>query len=52
LVFHVSEYFSGHGVDCPFLGQVPIRFNLTDPTAGYHVPLLATPWAYSTYRGS
>jgi hydroxyisourate hydrolase len=52
LVFHVSEYFSGHGVDCPFLGQVPIRFNLTDATAGYHVPLLVTPWAYSTYRGS
>jgi 5-hydroxyisourate hydrolase len=52
LVFHVSEYFAGRGVECSFLGQVPIRFNLTDATAGYHVPLLVTPWAYSTYRGS
>jgi 5-hydroxyisourate hydrolase len=52
LVFHVSEYFSGLGVGSPFLGQVPVRFNLTDATVGYHVPLLVTPWSYSTYRGS
>lgn len=52
LVFHVSEYFSAHGVACTFLSQVPIRFNITDAAAGYHVPLLVTPWAYSTYRGS
>lgn len=52
LVFHVSDYFISRGVECPFLGQVPIRFNITDATAGYHVPLLVTPWAYSTYRGS
>ena len=52
LVFHVSDYFASHGVECAFLGQVPIRFSITDATAGYHVPLLVTPWAYSTYRGS
>jgi 5-hydroxyisourate hydrolase len=52
LVFHVREYFSGRGVECTFLDQVPIRFAITDATAGYHVPLLVTPWAYSTYRGS
>ncbi len=52
LVFHVREYFSGHGVECSFLDQVPIRFSIVDPAAGYHVPLLVTPWSYSTYRGS
>ena len=52
LVFHVREYFAGHGVECTFLDQVPIRFAITDAAAGYHVPLLVTPWAYSTYRGS
>jgi 5-hydroxyisourate hydrolase len=35
-----------------FLEQVPIRFNIVDAEAGYHVPLLVSPWAYSTYRGS
>ncbi len=52
LVFHVREYFSGRGVECTFLDQVPIRFSISEATAGYHVPLLVTPWAYSTYRGS
>ncbi len=52
LVFHVREYFSARGVECTFLDQVPIRFSITDAKAGYHVPLLVTPWAYSTYRGS
>lgn len=52
LVFHVREYFTARGVECPFLDQVPIRFSITDAKAGYHVPLLVTPWAYSTYRGS
>ncbi len=36
----------------PFLDVVPIRFGLADAGASYHVPLLVTPWAYSTYRGS
>jgi len=52
LVFFVKEYFAGRGVECVFLDEVPIRFRIADATAGYHVPLLVTPWAYSTYRGS
>ena len=48
LVFHVGEYFR----DRSFLDQVPVRFTISDPQAKYHVPLLVTPWAYSTYRGS
>ncbi len=36
----------------PFLDRVPIRFGIADATAHYHVPLLVSPWAYSTYRGS
>jgi 5-hydroxyisourate hydrolase len=35
-----------------FLEEVPVRFTVADVTAGYHVPLLVSPWAYSTYRGS
>ena len=52
LVFHVRAYFAARGVECPFLDDVPIRFTITDVNAGYHVPLLVTPWAYNTYRGS
>ena len=52
LLFAVRDYFAGRGVACDFLDRVPIRFSLADVTAGYHVPLLVTPWAYSTYRGS
>jgi hydroxyisourate hydrolase len=52
LVFHVRAYFTAHGVECPFLDSVPIRFSIADGSAGYHVPLLVTPWSYSTYRGS
>jgi 5-hydroxyisourate hydrolase len=52
LVFFVKDYFSGLGLECTFLEDVPIRFSITDATAGYHVPLLVTPWGYSTYRGS
>jgi 5-hydroxyisourate hydrolase len=48
LIFHVGTYFHGEG----FLNRVPIRFVIQDATAGYHVPLLCSPWAYSTYRGS
>lgn len=48
LVFHVGEYFG----DRSFLDQVPVRFTISDASAKYHVPLLVTPWAYSTYRGS
>lgn len=54
ILFHVGEYFAGEpGVtDPPFLGEVPIRFGMADRAAHYHVPLLASPWSYSTYRGS
>ena len=54
LVFHVAPYFQGKpGADSvPFLDRVPIRFTISDETRPYHVPLLVTPWAYSTYRGS
>ena len=52
LVFFVKAYFSGRGVECVFLDDVPIRFAITDASAGYHVPLLVTPWSYNTYRGS
>jgi 5-hydroxyisourate hydrolase len=55
IVFHVAEYFRRHGVelpDPPFLDRVPIRFGIADRDAHYHVPLLCTPWSFSTYRGS
>lgn len=54
LVFGVAAYFRGRGAalaDPPFLDEVPIDFGLADD-AHYHVPLLASPFAYSTYRGS
>lgn len=54
LMFHVNEYFSA--TDSPdagkFLDRVPVIFLITDASANYHVPLLVSPWAYSTYRGS
>ena len=57
LVFHVGEYFAqkipaAERVAIPFLDQVPVRFGIADAKASYHVPLLVSPWAYSTYRGS
>jgi 5-hydroxyisourate hydrolase len=52
IVFRVREYFAARGVECRFLDCVPVRFNIADGATGYHVPLLVTPWAYSTYRGS
>ena len=55
LVFDVGAYFADAGLassDEPFLGLVPVRFGIADPDASYHVPLLASPWSYSTYRGS
>lgn len=51
LLFDVRAYFAARGVECPFLDRVPIRFHLAADTP-HHVPLLVTPWAYSTYRGS
>ncbi len=55
LVFAVAAYFRSQGValaDPPFLDEVPLDFGIADAQAHYHVPLLASPWAYSTYRGS
>jgi 2-oxo-4-hydroxy-4-carboxy-5-ureidoimidazoline decarboxylase len=55
LRFAIGDYFVRRGTplpDPPFLGIVPIRFAVAEPEAHYHVPLLATPWSYSTYRGS
>jgi hydroxyisourate hydrolase len=55
LEFHVADYFTAKGVPqaaVPFLDVVPVRFGIADPSASYHVPLLMTPWAYNTYRGS
>lgn len=52
LIFQVRAYYTARGVECGFLDDVPIRFSITDPAASYHVPLLVTPWAYQTYRGS
>ncbi|MBE9043623.1 hydroxyisourate hydrolase [Pleurocapsales cyanobacterium LEGE 10410] len=54
LVFTVGNYFSEYGqYSAPlFLDEIPIRFGISDIEAHYHVPLLVSPWSYSTYRGS
>jgi 2-oxo-4-hydroxy-4-carboxy-5-ureidoimidazoline decarboxylase len=56
LSFHIGAYFAGAGytglADPPYLDVVPIRFSIAEPEGHYHVPLLATPWSYTTYRGS
>ena len=48
LIFMVGDYFG----ERKFLDRVPVRFTISDANAKYHVPLLVTPWSYSTYRGS
>jgi 2-oxo-4-hydroxy-4-carboxy-5-ureidoimidazoline decarboxylase len=55
LRFSVASYFTGRGVALsapPFLDIVPIRFSVAEPEGHYHVPLVVSPWSYSTYRGS
>ncbi|WP_046868277.1 hydroxyisourate hydrolase [Microvirga massiliensis] len=55
LVFHVGDYFRARATataDPPFLDLVPLRVGLAEPDGHYHVPLLVSPWSYSTYRGS
>ena len=55
LIFFVGDYFAGKRSSLPdirFLDRVPVRFGIADALASYHVPLLVSPWAYSTYRGS
>lgn len=55
LVFEVAAYFRAHGVtlsEPPFIDQVPVDFGIADAASHHHVPLLVSPFAYSTYRGS
>jgi 5-hydroxyisourate hydrolase len=55
LDFAVGDYFAAHGVTSPqprFLDIVTLRFGIADAAAHYHVPLLVSPFSYSTYRGS
>ena len=55
LRFWIGDYFASKETSLPqlpFLDWVPIRFGIADATAHYHVPLLVSPWSYSTYRGS
>lgn len=55
LVFAAGDYFVAQGVPLPtprFIDRVTIAFGIADPQQNYHVPLVVSPWAYSTYRGS
>ena len=55
LIFLAADYFRSIGVtvsDPPFLGDVVVRVGLSDPEGSYHVPLLLSPYGYSTYRGT
>lgn len=55
LRFHTADYFRAKTTSLSepaFLDLIPIRFAIADPLAHYHVPLLVSPWSYSTYRGS
>jgi len=55
LTFHAGDYFAAQGIELPsprFTDQVTVRFGVADASENYHVPLLVTPWAWSTYRGS
>jgi len=52
LRFHAGDYFRGTAASAEFLDIIPIRFAINDERAHYHVPLLVSPFSYSTYRGS
>ena len=55
LLFAVAAYFRGRGLvlpEPPFIDRVQLEFGIADAAGHYHVPLLASPWSYSTYRGS
>jgi 5-hydroxyisourate hydrolase len=55
LEFEVADYFRAQGVvlpEPPFVSTVVLRFGIADPAGHYHVPLLVSPWSYSTYRGN
>ena len=53
--FFVADYFASKGTftsGTPFLDTIPLRFGIDNPDDHYHVPLLVSPWSFSTYRGS
>jgi 5-hydroxyisourate hydrolase len=55
LVFAAGDYFAAQGValaEPRFIDRVTLAFGIADPAQNYHVPLVVTPWSYSTYRGS
>lgn len=55
LTFHAGHYLQASGTETgtiPFLDEIVIRFGVSDPAGNYHVPLLLSPYGYSTYRGS
>ncbi|MFC5475874.1 hydroxyisourate hydrolase [Paraherbaspirillum soli] len=55
LVFSAGDYFAAQGVDLPaprFVDRVTLAFGIADADQNYHVPLVVSPWSYSTYRGS
>ncbi len=55
LVFAAGDYFDQQGLDLPspkFIDRVTLAFGVADTSQNYHVPLVVSPWAYSTYRGS
>jgi len=55
LTFHAAEYLRSAGITLtapPFLGEIVIRVGIADPSGSYHIPLLLSPFGYSTYRGS
>jgi 5-hydroxyisourate hydrolase len=55
LVFGAGDYFAAQGAMLPeprFIDRVTIAFGIADASQNYHVPLVVTPWSYSTYRGS
>lgn len=55
MMFYISDYYKALGVelpDPPFFERVPVRFTIFDASQRYHIPLICTPWTYTTYRGS
>ena len=55
LVFHAGDYFAAQGIALPsprFIDIVTLAFGIADSSQNYHVPLVVSPWSYSTYRGS
>ena len=54
LTFHMADYFRGRGLELPepaFIGEAVVQIGIAHPDQHYHVPLLASPWSYSVYRG-